>query len=142
MIFFLKNWKLFAALGLATALFLGGWYTNGWRWEAKFADAAIAATQEYEAIQQKLNAEFAAQLEVDENARRKLAAALKSTRTHASALEKEARSLRLTQSRIPDETSPTGECNVETIHNPFSDNFVRLWNASANSPISRSTATE
>lgn len=132
-----------ASIGIG---FGGGWMVNGWRWEAKFAEMQSATIQVYEKKQKELNAQFAEQLERDTTARMALSQMLRQTRTKAAGMERELETLKLTPSSPQIETViQAGECKngqdkpAVVIANPFSPDFVRLWNTSASGVIAGET---
>jgi hypothetical protein len=144
-------------MGLQTSAIIGvasigigfgsGWMVNGWRWEAKFAEMQSATIQVYEKKQKELNAQFAEQLERDTTARMALSQMLQQTRSKAASLEIELETLSLSPSSPQIETVVlAGECKngeeqpAVVIANPFSPDFVRLWNTSAIGVIAGETA--
>jgi hypothetical protein len=142
----IKTGLIIGGIGAAVG-FGGGWFTNGWRWEAKFADAQLAAVQTYETMQKELNAKFAEQVERDTTARMALSRNLRESRAHAQSVLEELETLRLSPNSPQIETILVEqECRDDqtrpavVIANPFNDDFVRLWNSSASGIIAGGAA--
>lgn len=53
----LTNLKVLAYLGIAASLFLSGWWVNGWRWEAKYANQVEAARKTEQSLQETMDAD-------------------------------------------------------------------------------------
>jgi len=113
-----------------------GWFVNGWRLEAAFGRAQNAALEEYERISKEQRAKWEAQATRDQAARVALSAKLRESRATADTLRNQIASADLV-APAPSIASlsecPTHE-EVKTVldsYNPFNDDFVRLWNASA-----------
>lgn len=127
------------ALGIG---FTGGWKTNGWRLGEQIADEKAAVHQAYEEKRTALLAEFTVQLEQDATARLALSQDLRNSQAREAGLLKEVETLQLSKpdTLIVVETVVEtltevveGECIATdiVIANPFSNDFVRLWNESA-----------
>jgi len=126
--------------------FGGGWQVNGWRLNSKMAKMQVDTIKVYEERQKVLNQEFAEQIERDTTARMALSQRLQQTRTKAAGMERELETLRLspTSPRIETVLVP-GDCDAGqkevVVANPFSDDFVRLWNSSATGAIAGEAPT-
>lgn len=127
------------ALGIG---FTGGWKTNGWRLGEQIADQKAAVHQAYEEKRTALLAEFTVQLEQDATARLALSQDLRNSQAREAGLLKEVETLQLSKSDpliVVETVVETitevveGECIATdiVIANPFSNDFVRLWNESA-----------
>ena len=128
----IKTGAIIGVVGTAVG-FGAGWAVNGWRLEAKFAEAQVAAIETYKGLQKEVNERFVAQAKVDMATRIALAEELLATRSYTEELERELESVTLT-AKTPriEQVLTDGECGAKVvIANPFSDDFVRLWNASA-----------
>lgn len=113
-----------------------GWFVNGWRLEAAFGRAQNAALQEYERISKEQRTEWEAQAKRDQDARIALSAKLRQARATADDLRDQVNTANLTApapeiAALPE--CPTHE-QVQTVldnHNPFSRDFVGLWNSAS-----------
>lgn len=145
---FTKYWKPIAASAFAVLLFAAGWKASSVRWEAKVLKAEQKAQIAYEAARDRLFQEWDTQRIADEAARVALSQQLSDARTQTSQLEEELRSVRLTPVEPVIETVLVpGDCESGqpevVLANPFSPDFVRLWNDSARrSDGGRGPATE
>lgn len=127
------------ALGIG---FTGGWKVNGWRLGEQIADEKAAVHQAFEIKRTELFAEFTVQREKDVTARLALSQDLRKSQAREAGLLKEVETLQLSKSdpQIVVETVVEtitevvqGECIATeiVIANPFSNDFVRLWNESS-----------
>jgi len=134
------------ALGIG---FTGGWKVNGWRLGEQIADEKAAVHQAFEIKRTELFAEFTVQREKDVTARLALSQDLRKSQAREAGLLKEVETLRLSKpdTEIVVETvvetrtvEVEGECVATSvvIANPFSNDFVRLWNESASGSGTRS----
>ena len=129
-----KHWKVSAVVALVIVVFFAGWKVNGDRWEAKVAkeradraEAVALAVAEREA---ELHARFKEQQLVTQN----IALALQQELDRVN-IEFAQTNAALDTARLvkPVETTcttvnETGVVTHETQPNPFSDDFVNLWN--------------
>jgi predicted transglutaminase-like cysteine proteinase len=118
--------------------FAGGWGVNGWRLEAEFAKAQVAAVEEYERITNEQRTEWEAQYKKDQKEQAVLNERLqKLNRINKKLNEKiQVAQLSKQQANITD----LGECptneeieNAVLRHNPFGPDFVRMWNEATGS---------
>lgn len=120
-----------ASIGAALLIMLG-WYANGVRWENKYQARELELSQAYDKKRDELMAKWEAQREADQVARSDLIQSLESVRDFSATLQTELRRTRLTPTTPRVERM---ECSDEgtpvAIANPFSGDFVRLWNDSA-----------
>jgi len=123
--------------GVAVVLLFGaGWQVNGWRLNAKFAKSEAAAVAAFEERRAELLAEYKEKARRDQTARLALQEALDTNRTKTASLEEELARTTLTPTapHIERVLIP-GDCDngqpTVVIANPFTDDFVRLWNDSA-----------
>ncbi len=128
---------LFINLILAVA-FAGGWKLNGMRLEAKFAQAQIAAVEEYERIRNEQRVIWEAQAQADMEAQLELTAELMQSQRITKELQEQVAGAELVARAPVTIIEKLSECptheEVETIvvnHNPFTRSFVQLWNRSA-----------
>ena len=128
-----RNWRIFALIGLLGCVFASGWKVNGWRLENHYteqiaererimreaaADANAALKQIYEA-----------RAEASQKAARQLERDLQHLRAQNADLVIEIEGARLVKpSNVTCTDNDTGEIH-EIQPNPFSDNFVDLWNS-------------
>jgi len=131
----LSNWKLLAAGIVLASVFYGGWTVNGWRWESKWQTAVATQQSIVEQLRKEHERAFHAQRERDQAARESLMADLSGLREQNDGLL-----LRLENASLVREPEVRWRERVETdetactpiLANPFSADFVRLFNDSAN----------
>lgn len=128
----LAKLKITAIVVAATGVvaFGAGWSVNGWRLEAKFAEAQIVAIEEYKRQNAILMQEHAEQVERDTTARIALRATIRESDAKARQLQASLKAATLAKPQ-PQILTVEGECNAQVDHNPISDKFVELWNSSA-----------
>ena len=138
-----------AAAVVASVAFGAGWSVNGWRLNAIFNKAQVAATEEFDRRQKALYEEHAKQLERDTLARVALSRRLQESRSTTAELTRKLESVQLSpKSPVIKTVIQPGECKDGQITpevvlaNPFSPDFVRLWNTSASGIIARETGAE
>lgn len=140
MLALLGNWKLIAAGAAVIAIFLAGWNINGTRWESKWNKAILDRQEAVDELRAEMRAEFEAQRDVDDVARRQLAVNLTTLRAQNQRLETELDDAQLT--KTPDEVrivwrdrvireEVDGACEAPVLANPFTSDFARLFNDSA-----------
>ena len=139
MLALLGNWKLIAAGAAVIAIFLAGWNINGTRWESKWNKAVLDRQEAVDELHAEMRAEFEAQRDVDDVARRQLAVNLTTLRAQNQRLETELDDAQLT--KTPDEVriewrdrvirEEAGACIAPVLANPFTADFARLFNDSA-----------
>jgi hypothetical protein len=118
-------------VGVASAVSFGaGWSVNGWRLEAKFAEAQIAAIEEWKNQQAILIEKHTAQVKRDTTARIALSATISESRAKTRQLQESLKRATLAKPK-PEILTIQGECNAQIDFNPISDQFVSLWNSSA-----------
>jgi len=118
-------------VGVASAVAFGaGWSVNGWRLEAKFAEAQIAAIEVWKAEQDILIEKHTAQVKRDTTARIALTATIAESDAKARRLTESLKLAKLAKP-VPQILTIEGECNAQVDYNPISYEFVRLWNDSA-----------
>jgi len=111
-------WSLLAvALGAGVA----GWQVNGWRLSSAAARDKARADRAFAAELDKRLAAYRIKVTTLEAHSAELNTELEALRTAHSALQQEI-------DHVPLLPPPVGACAVR---NPFSDDFVRLWNAAA-----------
>jgi len=133
-----KYWKYGA---LAIVLF--GAFTIGKRWEAakyekERAEMATAVSKAIIAREQAIRAEHQAQLLVDADARESLATDLATLRTRERDLLTMVDELSLVKpiTNVVVEGCEENEAGEQVVlANPFSDDFVELWNEAGGHPI-------
>lgn len=133
---FMKYWKPAAAIALLALSFGAGWQTNGWRMGEKIENAKAEQLAAFEKRRSELLAAHAEQQERDQAARVALSRDLEAARSDAARLAAEVETLRLTPSSpVIERVLVPGDCESGqpevVLANPFSDDFVRLWNESA-----------
>jgi hypothetical protein len=134
------NWKILAAAGAVALIFLAGWKTNGWRYEAQYRAAEKQIFEEIAERRDELLEEFETTRAADQDARLALNVDLADLRAVNQALgaEIDAASLAKTEpeiviqwrERVVREESDE-ICGPPVLANPFGPEFVRLFNQSA-----------
>ena len=129
-----KHWRIIAVAVALCVVFGAGWKVNGWRWESRVEseraarqEAITAAVVQREA---ELREAFRVQQDAADAVARGLARDLHALRDRNDALQAEIDTAPLTQPLATDVTctdNETGEIR-EVQPNPFSGNFVDLWN--------------
>ncbi len=107
-------------LGAVLAAGAAGWHVNGWRLRSEAAQREQRAAREFRRQLDKELADWKEKSARLESESQQLSTALALTRTYYEALSEEIANAEL----LP----APGTCPVR---NPFSDEFVRLWNAPA-----------
>lgn len=133
-----KSWKPIVAIASAALVFAAGWQVNGWRLKNEMRKNELALARAYEARRSELLAEYERQAAADEAARLALSRNLEDARTRTALLEEELERTRLTPNpaavRVERVLVP-GDCANDqpevVLANPFTADFVRLWNQSA-----------
>lgn len=129
-----SNWKLIAVVLILLGAFGTGWKVNGWRLETRYAEEASARE---EAVREELTrrieqmrATFNQQVTVIERQRDALNAKLAEISAANDALSAEIESTPLVKPTT-DVTCIDNETGIahEQPPNPFSGDFVRLWNS-------------
>lgn len=122
---------------VAAVAFLSGWQINGWRLESNYAEKQIAAVEEWDRLNKEAQAKWKAQAEQDMEARLVLAKELQESQAVTLRLQDELDRAELV-SVAPVIIEKLSECptreEIETVvvnHNPFTADFVRLWNSSS-----------
>jgi len=123
-----RHWKLALGVVLVAGAFGTGWKVNGWRLEEQHATerlkAVQAAREEFQRLQAEQRAAYDAQLAERDRVAEALTERLVAVRTRATELRNEVDEARLSK---PEPTEGT-DSEVSCDRNPFSGNFVRLWN--------------
>ena len=135
----LGQWKLIAAVAGVAGLFFAGWTVNGWRWESRIADAERQHAADVREAQARVRAEWDAQRLIDEANRDGLNSDLERLRNVNTRLNQELADAQLvkpetvieTQWRDRVVTEEVEVCGPPTLANPFSAQFVGLFNDSA-----------
>lgn len=135
-------------VGLVASVIGGGagWFVNGWRLEAKFGRAQVAAIEEYEAINKQRREVWEAQTKRDQASRIVLADKLRDSRATADDLRDQIAAADLVAPAPSANTlseCPTHE-EVQTVldnHNFFTADFVSLWNSSSRGTSARPHST-
>ena len=136
--------KLIGAAVAVSLIFGAGWKINGWRLNAKFAKTQEAVIADYEERQRELNEQAREQAARDETAREALSRDLQESRARTLALETELETIQLTPiDPVIERVLVPGDCTNDqpevVLANPFSDDFVRLWNQSGEPPAGSPT---
>lgn len=130
-----KNWKIIAVIAVVVATFGAGWKANGWRLESKYegeeAKRQAAITAEIQRLEAELRREYVLQLEKVEEINDALSAEITHIRITNDALSAEINATTTLVKSTADVTCIDNETGIahEAQPNPFSDDFVRLWNA-------------
>lgn len=133
------NWKLIAGAVAITAVFGAGWTVNGWRYEAEYREAEREIFDEIAERRAALVAEFEDLRQVDDLARSIMATDLVDMRARNDALQAEIETASLVKTepqvviqwrdRVVREESDE-ICGPPVLANPFSVEFVQLFNKS------------
>lgn len=151
MIALLKKYRLIAGavvtVTLLGAVFTAGWQFNGWRLKAKMAERETEIAAAYEQRRAELLSEYGRQARADEEAIATLVRRLAANRQATNQLEEELRNIQLTpDDPIVERVIVPGDCENDqpeiVIANPFTPDFVRLWNQSANRDFRSSSTGE
>lgn len=125
-----KHWKLLAGAAAILAVFFAGWYVNGVRWENRMMDAREKRTQAVlDAVQEardEMVDRFKLQVALRDRHADVLTADLAAIREENTALAAEIESAGLIKPELIT-CDITGD-KIDEPPNPFSDNFVDLWN--------------
>lgn len=134
------NWKIIAGAAAIAAIFGAGWQTNGWRYEAQYRDAEKEIFEQIEERRAELLAEFETTRQADDVARAALTSDLAGLRSRNTELQAQIQTASLAKTEpevqiqwrdrvVREETDEL--CGPPVLANPFSLDFVRLFNESA-----------
>ncbi len=129
----LANWKILVAVGGALALFGTGWTVNGWKHDAAMKRAETAHQQDVREAQAKVFAEWDEQRKKDDARRTALTKDLNRLKVVNSRLQTEVSDAQLVKpiTVVEERWRETG-CEAPVLANPFTADFARLFNQSAN----------
>lgn len=132
----MKSQALIIVVLVAGSIGFGsGWLVNGWRLEAIFAEAQVAAIEQYDALQKKANERYVALEREAMEQRVRLSKELSNSRAIAADLEDQLDSANLVaEAPNIEEVVINGseDCQAPVVvANPIGDEFIQLWNDSA-----------